>query len=123
MNAFDGAAVEEVEFDRVIAPCDETSQLVVDALDGAWMRGIERVSAIDLRQRLAVRIAQQQIVVGVFTGGAFHGLGEVVAPIRKRRVVDAGFLALRMHVFGYGYQLAFFEGIPACIPVYVDSIT
>ena len=95
--AFQRAAVEEIEFDEVVAPIHKLLQLPVNAGQRAGMRGVERMASVQLPKRLARSIFEQNIAIGV-KPAALDFATQIVAPIGERRPVNARLLAVLMDV-------------------------
>jgi hypothetical protein len=86
---FERTAIQKVELYGVITPGDETSELIIDPCDRPGMSWVKWVRAINLWQRVALGVAQQNVCVGVLAIGPFDRFAEVIGPIGERRVVDA----------------------------------
>ncbi|MNW06668.1 hypothetical protein D3C71_2031120 [compost metagenome] len=73
--------------------------VIVDPLLRARMGRIDGVGAVQLRQRIPLRIAQHDVAIGVLSVRPLHRLVQIIAPVDEGAIIDAGFLTVSLNMF------------------------
>ena len=88
------------------------------------MRRINRKSAVDIRQNLAILVAKQDIAIGILPISTLHGIPEPsrTSPESKRRPVCTGFVPVLADPFQGILHLGRRQAIPERIEIHVQGI-